>query len=193
MAKAFPLGVIGALSLAGCAGAETGPDVEEGIENVGEAEQDLTAYCDDVLTWNAPWTDFENQVLTLVNQKRAAGATCGGVYYAPRPALTYDERLRCSARKHSKDMGANNYFSHTGLDGSQPWDRMTSAGYTWTYAAENIAAGYPTPSAVVQGWMASSGHCRNIMSATAKNFGAGYYYGGTSTYKHYWTQNFGRQ
>jgi uncharacterized protein YkwD len=195
VAKAFPLVVIGALALGGCAVAETGSDEDsdQDVENVGEAEQGLPSYCNDVLTWDANWASFESQVLTLVNQKRAAGATCGTTVYSPKPALTFDDRLRCSSRKHSKDMGVNNFFSHTGSNGSQPWDRMTSAGYVWTYAAENIAAGYTTPAAVVNGWMASVGHCTNIMSATAKNFGTGYYYAGTATYKHYWTQNFGKQ
>ena len=192
-AKVCHLVLIGAISSLGCVGAETGPDGDQDVENVGEAEEDLTAYCNDVLTWHGKWANFESEVLTLVNQKRAAGATCGATYYSPQPALAFDDRLRCSSRKHSKDMGVNNFVSHTGSDGSLPWDRMTSAGYVWTYAAENVAAGYSTPSAAVNGWMASTGHCANIMRATAKDFGVGYYYAHSATYKHYWTQNFGKQ
>jgi len=202
IAKVIPLMVIGSLALVGCIGAE--PEMDEGLGDeitegdqddgdVGEAEQELNAYCNDVINWDPAWASLESQVLTLVNQKRAAGATCGGTYYSPKPALTLDERLRCSSRKHSKNMGVNNFFSHTGSNGSQPWDRMTSAGYVWTYAAENIGAGYTTPASAVNGWMASPGHCQNIMSATAKHIGVGYYYAGSSTYKHYWTQNFGKQ
>jgi uncharacterized protein YkwD len=202
IANVFPLTVIGALAIVGCVGAEPGPDdglgdeISDGdqdVDGVGEAEQDLNAYCNDILTWDSTWANFESQVITLVNQKRAAGATCGTTYYSPKPALAFDDRLRCSSRKHSKDMGVNNFFSHTGSNGSQPWDRMTSAGYVWTSAAENIGAGYTTPTAVVDGWMASPGHCTNIMSATSKHIGVGYYYAGTSTYKHYWTENFGSQ
>jgi uncharacterized protein YkwD len=109
-----------------------------------------------------------------------------------RAALTLDERLRCAARKHSKDMGEHNVFSHTGSDGSSPWTRMTKAGYTFTKAAENIAWGYSTPASVVSGWMTSSGHCKNIMGASLKHLGVGYYYGTKPSYKHYWTQDFGR-
>ena len=68
---------------------------------------------------------------------------------------------------------------------------MTKAGYTWSAAGENIAAGQTTPSAVVTSWMNSSGHCNNIMSPSFKHLGVGYYYGSASTYKHYWTQDFG--
>ena len=127
----------------------------------------------------------------LDSDRRAAGATCGGVYKAPVPALTFDERLRCSSRKHSKDMGLNNFFSHVGSNGSTFSQRMTSAGYTWRAAGENIGAGYNTPAAAVNAWMASTGHCNNIMNPSFKHLGVGYYVGGT--YTHYWTQNFGAQ
>lgn len=193
--------VAGAVLAVGC-GAEELEAVGEG--ELGEAvqvqreesavERELTAlaYCDDVVTWPTAYTDLENQVLTLVNQKRAAGATCGGVYKPPVAALTLDTKLRCAARKHSKDMGDNNFFSHTGSNGSTPWQRITSAGYTYTAAGENIAAGHSTALSVVNGWMASTGHCNNIMNGAYKNLGVGYYARSGSTYTHYWTQDFGK-
>lgn len=211
----FLLLTVGSLSLIGCGGPMEAEDeyadveTEEMDEALGEglfAEEDedakefapeedtadLVAWCDDVVSWNQAWSDYEAQVLTLVNQKRAAGATCGGVKYAPAPPLTLDDRLRCAARKHSKDMGVKKFFSHTGSNGSTPWQRIKSAGYTYTQAAENIAAGYSTPSAVVTGWMNSSGHCKNIMKSSLKHLGVGYYEG-TAGYKKYWTQDFGKQ
>jgi len=194
--------LVGAVLLAGCGGEESVEVTPEGV--IGESVQveapaeesavTALAYCDDVITWSAGWTDFENQVLTLVNQKRAAGATCGGVYKPPVPALTLDTRLRCASRKHSKDMAINNFFSHTGSNGSTFTQRITSAGYTYSYAGENIGAGYSTPSAAVTGWMNSSGHCNNIMNPNYKHLGVGYYYRSSgSTYAHYWTQDFGAQ
>ena len=201
--------LLGAVLLAGCGGgeepagecpdecAETASEgvVGESVQGEASAKEGAVtalAYCDDVTTWTQGWTDFENQVLTLVNQKRAAGATCGGVAKPPVPALTLDTKLRCAARKHSKDMAVNNFFSHTGSNGSTPFQRMTSAGYAWRAAAENIAAGQSTPSAVVDGWMKSTGHCNNIMGANYKHLGVGYYYRASgSSYPHYWTQNFG--
>jgi uncharacterized protein YkwD len=193
--------LLGATLLAGC-GAE-GPVVEtqgegvvgEGLETTAWAsevqELAIVGYCDSVTNWNASWTSFENEVLTLVNQRRAAGATCGGVYKPPVPAVTLDTRLRCAARRHSMDMGTQNFFAHNSLDGTTPWQRMTNAGYAWRTAGENIAAGQATPSAVMTSWMNSTGHCNNIMNGSFKHLGVGYYYGSTSTYKHYWTQDFG--
>ncbi|PTL75295.1 CAP domain-containing protein [Vitiosangium sp. GDMCC 1.1324] len=194
--------LLGVTLLAGCGADVPIAPVGEGF--LGEAAESsqgselqslavAAAYCDDVLTWDASWQSFESQVLTLVNQKRAAGATCGGVAKPAAPALTLDTRLQCAARKHSKDMGTNNIFDHNGSDGSTPWQRITNAGYTYTAAGENIAAGYSTPSAVVNGWMASTGHCNNIMNPNFKHLGVGYFYKAGSTYSHYWTQDFGRQ
>lgn len=170
--------------------AETdGEAAEESSEDTDETA--LVAWCNDVQSWNATWTDYEKQVLAKINQKRAAGATCGGTYYPPAPALTLDTRLRCAARKHSKDMGVKNFFSHTGSNGSTPWARIKKSSYAYTQAAENIAWGYSTPTDVVNGWMASSGHCQNIMKKGLKNIGVGYYAAPASTYKHLWSQDFG--
>jgi len=69
---------------------------------------------------------------------------------------------------------------------------MTDAGYNFSAAAENIAAGNATAAATVQQWINSPGHCANLMSATYVDTGIGYGYSATSTYKHYWTQNFAK-
>lgn len=142
--------------------------------------------------WTPAWITLEDQVLTLVNQKRAAGATCGGVVKPPVAALTSNAKLRCAARVHAKDMATQNYFSHTSLNGTQFYQRITNAGYTWTQVAENIAAGQATAASVVAGWMASTGHCNNIMNGALKNIGVGYAYNVNASYDHYWVQDFGK-
>jgi uncharacterized protein YkwD len=196
-----------ALPLLGACDDEVEVEVEDGAvigvgmfeeawidEFVDEVEPTPAGYCDDVTNalWNDAWETLEKQVITQVNQRRAAGAKCGGVNKPPAPALTTHGKLRCAARKHSKDMGSKNFFSHTGSNGSSFSQRITSAGYAWTQAAENIAAGQSTAAAVVTGWMGSTGHCNNIMNPSLKEIGVGYYYAGSSTYKHYWTQDFGK-
>lgn len=152
----------------------------------------FAAYCDDVTTWNSSWASFETQVITLVNQRRTAGASCGGVAKPKVPALALNTKLRCAARKHSKDMGAHDFTSHTGSNGSSPWDRIHSAGYNYSTAGENIAWGYNTPAAVVNGWMASQPHCLNIMNGAFTHLGVGYFYKSGSSWKHYWTQDFAK-
>lgn len=76
-----------------------------------------------------------------------------------------------------------------GSDGTSPGDRITREGYEWWTYGENIAVNYPTVSAVMQGWLESDGHCRNIMNPAFQEIGAAYAEGvylGTSSAL-YWT------
>ena len=94
------------------------------------------------------------------------------------------------ARGHSEDMAANNFMDHTGSDGASPFERISRAGISWSYAAENVAAGFQTPEAVVAGWMSSEGHRNNILNSGLTHLGTGYVYNPGSYYRHYWTQVF---
>ncbi|MEU5882484.1 CAP domain-containing protein [Spirillospora sp. NPDC047279] len=119
------------------------------------------------------------QVVSLTNAERARKG-CGPV--------TIDSRLQTAAQRHSADMVARDYFSHSSPDGKGPGDRITAAGYRWSTYGENIAAGQPTPASVVSAWMNSSGHRANILNCSFKNIGVGLARkGGTP----YWTQVFG--
>jgi uncharacterized protein YkwD len=142
--------------------------------------------------WPTMNADLEAQILVETNKRRAAGASCGtkGTFGAAGP-LVMHPLLQSAARKHSKDMATNNYFSHTNLAGLSPFDRMRAEGYKGGTMGENIAAGNATVAATMDQWMKSDGHCANIMSKSYTQLGVGYWYSATSTYRHYWTQNFG--
>jgi uncharacterized protein YkwD len=120
------------------------------------------------------------QVVTLTNAERAK-VGC--------PALTVDVRLASAAQEHSQDMAAHNYFDHNSLDGRTAFERITDAGYPYTAAAENIAAGQQSAAAVMAGWMGSTGHRANILNCSLTQIGIGYVTGGS--YGFYWTQDFG--
>lgn len=137
--------------------------------------------------------NFEAEALRLVNQYRAAGASCGSRgSFAPAAALTLDARLASAAYAHSRDMADNNYFSHDSLDGRSMADRINAAGYAWSTIGENIAAGYSSVEIVVSAWMASEGHCANLMNPRFTEFGLTCALNDASEYKNYWTQDFGR-
>ena len=138
-------------------------------------------------------TAMQQEVLTYLNAARSKSCVCGTTTYPAAPALALNAKLNTASDNHAIDMATYNYFSHTGRDGSKPWDRMTRAGYVWRAAGENIAAGYTTARAVVDGWLKSPGHCANIMNPNYKEVGVGYGYTTTSTYKSYWVNNFGTQ
>jgi len=143
-------------------------------------------------TCNLP--DFTTGVLARVNQARAAGADCGSEgSFAPAAAVAWNDRLTQAAAGHSQDMAANNYFSHTSLDGRMLADRVNATGYTWGVLGENIAAGQPTVDSVVSAWMASPGHCANIMRPHFSEMGLACVPGAPGdTYSTYWTMDLGR-
>jgi uncharacterized protein YkwD len=103
-------------------------------------------------------------VIDLVNAERAAQ----GLH-----PLTVDDNLATAVRDHSEDMGLQGYFSHTSLDGRTVPDRITAAGYSFNTYGENIAGGQPTPEAVIDAWMGSSGHRANILSPIFCDIGVG--------------------
>jgi len=80
-------------------------------------------------------------LLKLVNEKRISGCNCGTTTMPPVSILKWNNFLAVAALTHSKDMDANNYFSHTSPDGRKAGDRIIAAGYKWTTYGENIAAG----------------------------------------------------
>lgn len=123
-------------------------------------------------------------LLQLVNNARKKGCHCGNIYYAPAPALIWNNQLEKAAYDHSRDMFQNKYFSHTGSDGTSSGDRISNAGYNWRWYGENIAEGYPTEKDVVAGWLSSPGHCANIMNKNYKEMGV-------AKVGDYWTQDFG--
>jgi uncharacterized protein YkwD len=130
---------------------------------------------------------FVGQVVELTNQFRAQNGL------AP---LTLNSKLSEAAQTHSQNMATQDFFSHTGKDGSSMGDRVSNAGYDWRTVAENIAAGQRTPSEVVTSWINSPGHRANMLNTTIKEIGVGYFFlaedTGTTNYNAYWTQNFGK-
>ena len=121
---------------------------------------------------------YEQEVFDLVNQIREENGL---------EPFVYNETLAETARAHSQDMIDRNFFDHTNPDGKSPFDRMRDNGLSYSMAAENIAAGYPSPEEVVEGWMNSDGHRANILGG-CEELGVGLALGGS--YGYYWTQCF---
>ena len=131
-------------------------------------------------------TQFMNRVLELTNEHRAANGL---------NPLTLNQELNASAYGHSRDMAQQDFFSHTGSNGSSFSDRNEQVGYVSGGGAENIAAGSSTPEDVVQQWIDSPGHNANLLNPELTELGVGYFYladdTGVENYNHYWTQVFG--
>jgi uncharacterized protein YkwD len=149
-------------------------------------------YCEPTADWDPSWAELEWEIVELVNQRRAEGASCGeGSDFGPTGPLQMDARLQCAARIHAMDMGERDFFSHDNPDGLSPPDRLALAGYSGWTSGENIAAGSSTAPATMQQWMTSESHCALIMSPNFSIIGVGFHPATYATFDEYWTQTFG--
>ena len=135
--------------------------------------------------------EVTRRVLQLANEARARPRRCGSKSFAAVAPLTLSPRLMQAALEHSKDMARHSEFEHEGSDGSTPSQRATRAGYVWRTVGENIAAGATSAEEVMAGWLASPGHCENLMDPRFTETGIGYVVDPRSESGVYWTQMFG--
>lgn len=122
---------------------------------------------------------YKQEVLRLVNIERAKEGL---------GALCMDSQLSKVAQLKSQDMINNNYFAHNSPVYGTPFDMMKSYGITYRIAGENIAMGHSTPQEVVNGWMNSESHRKNIMNSRFTNLGMGV--AQAKSGRIYWTQMF---
>lgn len=113
----------------------------------------------------------DDSFIELINDLREKGCDCGGEYQEPADPLSYNDKLNQAAERHSKDMADNNFFDHTGSDGSSFADRIEDTGYSRGAAAENIGKGYNSDKEVFEGWLNSPPHCKNMMNPTVSQMG----------------------
>jgi uncharacterized protein YkwD len=104
------------------------------------------------------------------------------------PALATSPKLQEAARQHARDMAARGKMSHSGRDGSSAIDRIMAQGYQYRRAGENIAAGHFTIDELMQGWMKSPPHKRNILGSFSQ---IGVAYATAENGKRYWCVTFG--
>lgn len=119
---------------------------------------------------------FESRVIDLTNEQRRKNGLSN---------LQPDTALSNVAQKKSNDMQAKNYFSHTSPTYGSPFDMMRDFGVTYNSAGENIAMGQQSAEEVVNAWMNSEGHRKNILSPNFTHIGVGHTGSGN-----YWTQMF---
>lgn len=110
-------------------------------------------------------TVFETELLRLVNDHRL---TLG---LAP---LVPSTLLGDAARAHSRHMIDHRFFAHASPEGLTPAERLALANVDWSSVGENIAAGYATPQAVYDAWLASPEHRANMESDAFLYAGVGY-------------------
>ncbi len=125
--------------------------------------------------------DWRSRMLTRVNAVRALAGV---------PPVTICPALTTSAQRYASLMARTDTFGHIGPDGRGPGERITSAGYRWTIAGENLAGGQHTVYEVMQGWRTSATHLATMTNGAFSHVGFGYAVDPDSPYVRYWAQDY---
>ena len=105
-----------------------------------------------------------SDIITFTNSARQTNA---------QGTLQEDMRLDTAAQAKADDMARQGYFAHVSPDGTLPWVWITSAGYDYQYAGENLAVRFSDSKDVVNAWMASPTHRRNLLDPNFTTIGVG--------------------
>ncbi|MFT6289814.1 MAG: hypothetical protein ACJAR2_000399 [Ilumatobacter sp.] len=124
-------------------------------------------------------------VLDLVNVER----TSRGL-----GALKLNAKLNEAALLHSADQAFHGRIFHDSPNGTDPGQRIALQGYEFSTWGENVAAGFRSPGSVMVAWMASPGHCRNILNPAFTELGVGHVnkIDDPARFRDYWSQEFAR-
>jgi len=137
------------------------------------------------------WQAEGQVLLQMINAARGQQRQCGTQAFAATAPLAWNATLAGAAESHTRAMANQNFLDHIDRDGRTPGDRAELAGYAGQQTGENIAAGQDTPRKVVDGWLASPGHCANLMNPQYSELGAAYAVDPKSDAGIYWTAMFG--
>lgn len=102
--------------------------------------------------------------------------------------LQVSPKLQEAAQKHAESMAERGEMTHKGEDGSTPAERLKTEGYRYRRVGENIAYGQSSIEDVMEGWLDSPPHKKNILGSFSQ-IGVGYAKSKDGT--PYWCVTFG--
>jgi len=156
-----------------CAVMATPASAEQRASSVEAPVAQAAAGCgsSDALAGEVSERALESSTVCLLNRERASRGLRG---------LRVNRRLSAAAQRHSDDMVRRRYFAHNSRSGASSVDRIRRTGYlkgarSWM-VGENLAWGSgsrSTPRSIVDSWMHSSGHRRNILTRRFREIGIG--------------------
>lgn len=161
------------------------PDTSSATGNPTDVDLSTPVFC------NADKNRLEEVMLARINAARAEARACGNTNFPAVASVKWNSKLQIAAEVHSLDMTTHNFFDHTGSDGSSVTTRADAQMYEWRAIAENIAAGQLTAQEVVEGWLASDGHCRNLMNSSYTEIAVACLADENADYNRYWTNVLG--
>ena len=134
--------------------------------------------------------EVSERILDLANEARSRARRCGSKSFTAARPLRLAKSLTEAAREQARDMARHSDLTHEGSDGSTPAQRVTRAGYAWRTVGENVASGPTTAEEVMSGWLASPGHCENLMDPRFTEMGIAWTVDAKSASGVYWSQVF---
>lgn len=170
--------LLGATLMTGCGGGGGDSDVLPPPVAQGRIAMDASTTC------GLP--DFQGEALRQINQARSQARLCGDRAMAAAAPVRWDGRVFSAAAGHALDMAADNYCAHIDDYGRCAGGRLTEEGYRWHAVAENIGGGQRSVAEVVQAWLASPGHCSNLMDPHFLDIGLACARNTSSQYGWYW-------
>mgnify|MGYP003309729232 CR=1 FL=1 len=148
---------------------ENAPDTLPPVQNGGSSENDS-------VSGSIENASFVKEVIRLVNIERNKSGL---------NSLTEDAMLNKACSTRATEIVRA--FSHTRPDGRDCFTALSDIGYSYRSAGENIAYGQSSPSSVVNAWMNSEGHRKNILNSNYSKIGVGCHNNGGTLY---WAQFF---
>jgi len=103
------------------------------------------------------------------------------------PPLSMDAKLKQAAQAHARDLAENDRISHFGSDGSDPWERVTRAGFEPKVAAENVGTGQLSFGEVLREWQLSPDHKKNLLLPDATHMGVAVVNRPDTQFKTFWS------
>jgi uncharacterized protein YkwD len=134
-----------------------------------------SAFCSAVANRSAADRTHEDEILSLLEQTRAAGGiTCGtNPVSAPVSAMRLDARLTCAARVFASDLAVTRTRSLTDSQGRDTVARLSLAGYTQQYWAESYTMNAGSSSDALSMMLADTSSCPQLVSSTYIDVGIG--------------------
>lgn len=106
-----------------------------------------------------------------INAARSEPRYCGSLKLEASAPLALNCTLQRSAQEHANTLAKKERLSHRGEGNSRLGTRVTSSGYQWSAVGENIAKGQTTASSLLEDWLASRKHCKNLLNAKYQEIG----------------------
>lgn len=133
-------------------------------------------YCQDVATWSTSDAAQELELVSALDTLRRLGLGCEGGGFGtptPSPSLSLSPELRCSARRHARDMVERGYFSQTTPEGEAPETRMRLAGYSSSVHLEAIAQDQTQAYPALEALLSVGGDCDVLLDPRMVAIGVG--------------------